>query len=36
LSEEVLGDQDNVEEIDLPAFLMADLPVESTAMMAAE
>lgn len=36
LSEEVLGDQDSVEEIDLPAFLMADLPVESTAMMAAE
>jgi ParB family chromosome partitioning protein len=36
LSEEVLSDQDNVEEIDLPAFLMADLPVESTAMMAAE
>ena len=35
LSEEVLGDQDNVEEIDLPAFLTADLPVESTAMMAA-
>ena len=28
--------KDNVEEIDLPAFLMADLPVESTAMMAAE
>ena len=25
-----------VEETDLPAFLMADLPVESTAMMAAE
>ena len=36
LNEEVLADQDNVEEIDLPAFLMADLPVESTAMMAAE
>ena len=36
LNEEALGDQDNVEEIDLPAFLMADLPVESTAMMAAE
>jgi len=36
LSEEVLGDYDTVEEIDLPAFLMVDLPVESTAMMAAE
>ena len=36
LSEEVLGEQDSVEEIDLPAFLMTDLPVESTAMMAAE
>ena len=36
LSEEVLSDLDIVEEIDLPAFLMADLPVESIAMMAAE
>ena len=36
LSEEVLGDQDNVAEIDLPAFLMADLPLEGTAMLAAE
>ena len=36
LSEEFLGDSDTVEEIDLPSFLMADLPVESTAMMAAE
>ena len=36
LNEEVLADHDNVEEIDVPAFLMADLPVESTAMMAAE
>jgi ParB family chromosome partitioning protein len=36
LSDEVLCDQTNVEEIDLPAFLMADLPVESTALMAAE
>ena len=36
LSEEALGAADTVEEINLPAFLMADLPVESTAMMAAE
>jgi ParB family transcriptional regulator, chromosome partitioning protein len=36
LSEEPLGDQDSVEEIDLPAFLVADLSVESAAMMAAE
>jgi ParB family chromosome partitioning protein len=35
LSEEALGAADNV-EIDLPAFLMADLPLESTSMMAAE
>lgn len=35
-SEEPLGAADIVEEIDLPAFLTADLPVESTAMMAAE
>jgi hypothetical protein len=31
-----LGGSDTVEEIDLPAFLMADLPVESAAMIAAE
>ena len=31
-----LGAADIDAEIDLPAFLMADLPVESTAMMAAE
>jgi ParB family chromosome partitioning protein len=36
LSEELLGGSDTVEEIDLPAFLMADLPVESAAMIAAE
>jgi ParB family transcriptional regulator, chromosome partitioning protein len=36
LSEEPLGDHGSVEEIDLPAFLMADLPVESTPLMAAE
>lgn len=36
LSEEVLGAAGSDEEIDLPAFLTADLPVESTAMMAAE
>jgi ParB family chromosome partitioning protein len=36
LSEEPLGAADIDAEIDLPAFLMADLPVESTAMMAAE
>jgi ParB family transcriptional regulator, chromosome partitioning protein len=36
LNEVALGDADNVEEIDLPAFLVADLHVESTAMMAAE
>jgi ParB family chromosome partitioning protein len=36
LSEEVLGAAVSDEEIDLPAFLTADLPVESTAMMAAE
>ena len=36
LNEEALSSADTVEEIDLPAFLMADLPVESTAMMAAE
>ena len=36
LSEEVIGDQDNIEEIDLPAFLMTDLPLEGTAMLAAE
>jgi ParB family transcriptional regulator, chromosome partitioning protein len=35
-SEEALGGSDTIEEFDLPAFLMADLPVESTAMMAAE
>ena len=35
-SEEVLGAADIDAEIDLPAFLLADLPVESTAMMAAE
>ena len=36
LSEEPLSAADIDAEIDLPAFLMADLPVESTAMMAAE
>jgi ParB family chromosome partitioning protein len=36
MSEEALGAADIDAEIDLPAFLMADLPVESTAMMAAE
>ena len=36
LSEEVLGAAGSDEEIDLPAFLTADLPVASTAMMAAE
>jgi ParB family transcriptional regulator, chromosome partitioning protein len=36
LSEEALGAADIDAEIDLPAFLMADLPVESTALMAAE
>ncbi len=36
LSEEALDAADTVEEVDLPAFLIADLPVESTAMMAAE
>jgi ParB family chromosome partitioning protein len=36
LSKEALGGSDTIEEIELPAFLMADLPVESTAMMAAE
>jgi ParB family chromosome partitioning protein len=36
LSEEALGAAGIVEETDLPAFLMADLPVESAAMMAAE
>ena len=36
LSEKALGAADIAEEIDLPAFLMADLPVESTTMMAAE
>ena len=36
LSEEVMGVADTVEEIDLSAFLIADLPAESTAMMAAE
>ena len=36
LSEEPLGAADIDAEIDLPAFLMTDLPVESTAMMAAE
>jgi len=36
MSEEPLGAVDIGAEIDLPAFLMADLPVESTAMMAAE
>jgi ParB family chromosome partitioning protein len=36
LSEEALGGSDTIEEIDLPAFLIADLPVEGTAMMAAE
>ena len=32
----VLSEHDLGAEIDLPAFLMADLPVESTALMAAE
>ena len=36
LRDEALGAAGSDEEIDLPAFLMADLPVESTAMMAAE
>ena len=36
LSEDPLGAADIDAEIDLPAFLMADRPVESTAMMAAE
>src|SRR5690606_21410043 len=36
LNEEPLGAAEIDAEIDLPAFLMADLPVESTAMMAAE
>jgi ParB family transcriptional regulator, chromosome partitioning protein len=36
MSEEALGATGSDEEIDLPAFLMADLPMESTAMMAAE
>ena len=36
LCEEALGTADIDAEIDLPAFLMADLPVESTAIMAAE
>ncbi|MDO8984381.1 ParB/RepB/Spo0J family partition protein [Cypionkella sp.] len=36
LSEEPVSAADIDAEIDLPAFLMADLPVESTAMMAAE
>lgn len=36
LSEEALGAADIDVEIDLPAFLVADLPVENTAMMAAE
>jgi ParB family chromosome partitioning protein len=36
LSEEVLGTADVACEFDLPAFLMADLPVQNTAMMAAE
>ncbi|RUS63620.1 DNA-binding protein [Pseudorhodobacter sp. E13] len=36
LSEEALGAADIDVEIDLPAFLTADLPVASTAMMAAE
>jgi ParB family chromosome partitioning protein len=36
LSEEALGAADVACEIGLPAFLMADLPVESTALMAAE
>ena len=36
LSEEPLGAADIDAEIDLPAFLMVDLPVESTTMMAAE
>ncbi len=36
LTEEVLGAAGSDEEIDLPAFLMADLPMEGTTMMAAE
>ena len=36
LNEEPLGAAGIDAEINLPAFLMADLPVESTAMMAAE
>ena len=36
LSEEALGASDIDAEIDLPAFLMADLPAESTPLMAAE
>ncbi|MGB3280857.1 MAG: DNA-binding protein, partial [Pseudorhodobacter sp.] len=36
LSEEPLGAADIDLDLDLPAFLMADLPVESTALMAAE
>ncbi len=36
LSEDPVSAADIDAEIDLPAFLMADLPVESTAMMAAE
>ena len=36
LSEVAFDAVENVEEVDLPAFLMADLPADSTAMMAAE
>ena len=36
LNEEPLDAADIDADLDLPAFLMADLPVESTAMMAAE
>lgn len=36
LSEKALDAVDTVEDIDVPAFLMADLPVESTEMVAAE
>ena len=36
LSEKALDAVDTVEDIDLRAFLMADLPVEITAMVAAE
>jgi ParB family chromosome partitioning protein len=36
LSVEVMGTADVACEFDLPAFLMVDLPVQNTAMMAAE